>query len=563
MKRNISALKNTEFDTVIIGGGIHGASAFYELARAGFRVALVEKGDFGEATSASSLKILHSGLRYLQHLHFRRMRESIRSRHHFMEMAPDLIQPMPCLMPTSGFGIKSRPVMRLAIAVFDLIGWDRNKNSPPEKRVKKGKSLSKTELLTIAPGVNQDGLTGAALWYDDLILNTERMTLSFVKAGCDSHDGIAANYLKAEEIVAEGSRVCGVRITDQLSKETFTIRADKIVNAAGPWAGTISSPGAAVSKPEDLAKAVNIVVKKPLFKGYGIGMAGTKDYQDKDAVIKRGSRLFFFAPWKNQTIIGTTYRYYRDENDNLRAEKMDIDELLEEVNSIYPLAALTREDVIFVHAGLSPAHEGTNYDDSTAPQMIKHSRIIDHQQEDGVEGLYTIEGVKYTTAPEMARQLAALFAEKDVRRADLPAVNQRRESRRKISLSTARVNRLKKDYPHIAQNYGRTAPEVFQLMEDVSGTADILQEASLVTRAEVIHAVEEEMAVCLADIVLRRTNSSVYGCPSKEELYRLADCMGQLLGWNEAQRDEQVGKVEKHFAVKMALGTVEKQQIKA
>ena len=116
MKRDIALLKNHPFAAVVIGGGIHGATIFHQLAAAGLRVALVEKDDFGGGTSANSLKILHSGLRYLQHLNFKRIRESIRSRKYFMQMAPHLIRPMPCIMPTYGLGIEGRPVMAIALA---------------------------------------------------------------------------------------------------------------------------------------------------------------------------------------------------------------------------------------------------------------------------------------------------------------------------------------------------------------------------------------------------------------------------------------------------------------
>lgn len=254
MKRDINRLTSQPFDAVVVGGGIHGATAYHELARQGLRVALIEKDDFGQATSANSLKILHGGLRYLQHLNFSRMRESIKSRWHYMDIAPHLIKPMPCLMATKGLGIQSKPIMAIALALFDIIAWDRNKNVPAENRVGRGKVISKQEILKIAPGINTQELTGAALWYDDLITNTERMTLAFVLEGSDKYKGAAANYVKALEIVKDGSKVIGVQALDQLSGEKIFINTRIIVNAAGPWAGTIESPAKPASTPKILQR---------------------------------------------------------------------------------------------------------------------------------------------------------------------------------------------------------------------------------------------------------------------------------------------------------------------
>lgn len=286
MKRDISKLRSQAFDAVVIGGGIHGATAYHELAKQGLRVALIEKGDFGQATSANSLKILHGGLRYLQHLNFKRMRESIKSRWHYMEMAPNLIKPMPCLMATKGLGIQSKPVMAIALALFDLIAWDRNRDVPDKNKVGRGKVISKKEILKIAPGIDPQELTGAALWYDDLIINTERMTLAFVLDGSDTYKGTSANYVKAVEIVKDSGKITGVQAVDEISGEKLFIKTRLVINCAGPWAGTIDSPAKPASTPEDLAKAVNIVVNRPLFEGYGMGLSSKSRYVDKDAVVK-------------------------------------------------------------------------------------------------------------------------------------------------------------------------------------------------------------------------------------------------------------------------------------
>src|SRR3954447_14684083 len=126
MERDLTRLAGTAHDVVVVGGGIHGACIAWDAALRGLRVALVERDDFGGATSANSLRIVHGGLRYLARGDLRRMRESIRERSAFLRIAPSLVEPLPVLVPTTGAGTRSRPAMGTAIALNDLLSLDRN-----------------------------------------------------------------------------------------------------------------------------------------------------------------------------------------------------------------------------------------------------------------------------------------------------------------------------------------------------------------------------------------------------------------------------------------------------
>jgi glycerol-3-phosphate dehydrogenase len=551
MKRDTTLLRDHRFDAVVIGGGIHGATAFRQLAAAGMKTALIEKDDFGGGTSANSLKILHSGLRYLQHLNFKRIRESIRSRKHFMEMAPHLIRPMPCIMPTYGLGIEGKPVMAVALALFDLIGCDRNEGAPPENRVGRGRTLSRRECLRIGPGIRPEGLTGAALWYDDMILNTERMTLAFIKDAM-RRDAVCANYLEAGRIVIADREVTGVEVTDRLTCTSFTIRTPLVINAAGPWMGELQRRSVQLPTTEDLAKAVNIVVDRALFPGYGVGLAGSGEYVDRDAAIKRGKRLFFFAPWQGRTIIGTTYTYSSGQDSDLTVTGDDINQLLREVNTIYPMARLTPDNVIFSHAGLVPAHRPTGERTTANPQMVKHSQVIDHQVQDGINGLFTLEGVKYTTAPAIARELEQLLGIRAGRRtAATPAP----ACRRSHTFAERRlIESLGPRFPHIEQVYGPDCADVFAIIAEDEMTAVYLRIDPPLLKAEVIHAVREEMALTLCDVILRRTDSGTTGCPSRHDLQAIARVMAGELGWDEARISSEIEQVAAYFNRVLGIG---------
>ena len=555
MKRDLSQLKNHVFDALVIGGGIHGATIFHQLATAGLRVALIEKDDFGSGTSANSLKILHSGLRYLQHLNLRRIRESIRSRKYFMAMAPHLIQPMPCIMPTYGLGLESKMTMALAITVFDLIGWDRNQGSPPANRVQGGRTLSREQCLAIGPGIKADGLTGAALWYDDLILNTERMTLCFIKEAM-RHNAACANYLRADSILMNDRRVTGVQVTDGLQGSTFVVQSPLVINAAGPWIPELQRLSGQKPTTEDLAKAVNIVVNRRLFPGHGVGLAGTGDYVDQDAAVKRGKRLFFFAPWQDKTIIGTTYHYAAATAEDHRVTVVDIDEVLGEINAIYPLAALTKEDVIFSHAGLVPAHQPKGKDRrTTAPQVVKHSHIIDHRHRDGIAGLISIEGVKYTTAPAVARDLRKMISKQGARLAANELLPANCPAIRPLSFADHELlGRYTSRFPHLAATYGRDQVDICAIIAADPTSAEAIRLNPPLLKAEVIYAVQAEMALRLADLVLRRTDCGTTGCPTQAELLAIAAIMAGLLGWDAAQVDQEVASLSTYFREVLGIG---------
>ena len=194
MRRDLKALSATLYDLIIIGGGIHGLSAAWDAALRGLKVALIEQGDFGGATSANSFKIVHGGLRYLQHLNFKRMRMSIGERSHLMRLAPHLVSPLPFLVPCYGHGIKGPEALRAALAVNDMVSADRNKHLDPAVHLPGGHLLSREGCLEQFPGLMANGLTGAAVFYDGQMYDSERLCLEFALSASDAGRCDRASY---------------------------------------------------------------------------------------------------------------------------------------------------------------------------------------------------------------------------------------------------------------------------------------------------------------------------------------------------------------------------------
>lgn len=552
MIKDLPKLQSTHFDLVIVGGGIHGAVLACEAARAGFRVALLEKGDFAGSTSANSLKIVHGGIRYLQHGDFQRMRESIVSRRRMMAMAPHLVKPLSCLMPTYGHGIKGRETMRLAFAIYDLIAFDRNRGLAAENHLPRGTGISREEVKWLVPGIAEEGLSGGAVWYDAIALDTERLVLEYLKeAVC--YGAVVANYAEATKVTVAGGWVSAVEVRDLQNDLQIQVACRAVVNAAGPWLENLTGRGAG-NGVQLWATALNIVVKKRLFEKYAVGLEGYTDFTDKDALIKRGKRLFFFVPWQERyTMIGTTYAPYLGTAADFSLTRREVVEMLVDINKIYPHGNLAMGDVTFFHAGLLPIKEA-DATKADSVQLDKSSMIIEHGPRDGRNGLFSIKGVKYTTAPDIAEKMVKILAQDKWLGARAPG-SYIAQPPRNLHFGPV-ISQLGGQYElirsHLQARYGSRWREVFGYFIECPLQADqspwLLSEPPLLF-AELFYFIQEEMVVTLADVMFRRTNLASAECPDRQVLRRIAGFMAEELGWSDEEQERQIIQVEQVFAI--------------
>jgi glycerol-3-phosphate dehydrogenase len=526
------------FDVIIIGGGIHGAALAYECSRAGMHTALLEMNDFASATSANSLKILHGGIRYLQHGNFKRMRESIRSRREIMTLAPHLVSPLPCIVPTCGGGLKGKHLFRIALKIYDWISYDRNQGLRPQNHLPTGKILSQEQCRRIIPHAKVDNLTGAMLWYDGLANNTERLVLEYLLQAQEA-GALIRNYAQVSKILIENKRVTGVEAVDRLTGEKFITEARMIINAAGPWLNKLLGKTQSRStKKSRLARALNIVINKSLFQDFAVGLEGSSAYHDKDAVITRGKRSYFFVPWRGYTMIGTSYKPYAGDPDTFHIELSDIEELVQEVNIIYPHADLSIEDVTFYHAGLIPRTSSTNQVSGDV-QLDKHTLITNHASTDNIRGLLSIKGVKYTTAPNTAK-LVLKSIQKILGKPSSPAAikNKKDKHNNDAAIAPDQIYRnhasVTQDLQlHLQQTYGRRSYKIVDILRQHPELDERLNDTPLLLAAEVVYFIREEMARKLTDVIFRRTNLGTAESPPAILLNRVAGFMAQELSWDD------------------------------
>ena len=553
MNRDLSRLADTVFDVVIIGGGIYGACTAWDAAARGLSVALLEKRDFASGTSSNSLKIIHGGLRYLQHGDVGRIRASVRERRILMRIAPHLVHPLPVLIPTFGYGMRSRWALSLALAVNDLLSFDRNRGLDGRNHLPRGRTISREECLHIVPGIDRPGLTGGAIFYDAQVYNSERLVLAFLRSS-EQKGACLANYVEVVGFLQEADRVIGVRAKDQITGDTFEVHARAVVNTAGPWVGGVLGliKGRRLGSRFRFAKAINLVTP-PLYKGYAIGVSGMNGYRDPDAVIDKGNRLLFITPWRGRSLIGTAYFACDEAPDELRVTQAEVESFLDQINEACPSAGLGQNGVSLVHRGLVPIKGPDRQTGSI--RLAKHHQIYDHRH-DGFEGLISVVGVKYTTARHVAERVVDLiFASLGCRPpksgtsahplhgGDVGVFEtylRGEVAKRPRGLKEDQVTRL-------IRNYGSAYREVLRHLDGHDGAAAQMDDLA-VARAECLHGVREEMALKLSDLVFRRTELGTAGPPGSGTLKIYAEAMGEELGWNQARMEEEIQQVREAYS---------------
>ncbi len=466
MIRDLGRLSRQTFDVLVVGGGIYGVCFAREAASRGLTVALVEKGDFGAATSANSLKIIHGGLRYLAQGELRLARRMAREQTAWLHTAPQFVRPLPCLTPLYTLPAKENKLfVRAALTLNDILSVGHDHALPPSR------FLSRQECVDLLPALPADKVTGGAVWHDAQLINSERLLLALLRDGV-ANGVTAANYVSLTDYTTNGEKVDGGLLRDDQSGGEIRVKAQVVVNCAG--SGNVHLlrllPQLSSSPTYHPSIAMNLIIRRPISD---IAFA----LPDQDG------QTLFFTPWRDYTIIGTVHFPASFPLPSPLVTKIDIEKFIVKINSAYSID-LSLEEIVCIHAGILPAQDQT-----TPVNLIRKNQIIDHQLSDGIGGLLTINGVKFTTARWAAEQGVDILFDK--------------LGKRFIPSSTA------------------TTPLPY----------DDFLESDFTDQAQ--RAAREEMALHLSDFVCRRTPLGAAGIPDKQILHAAAQMMAKELNWDD------------------------------
>jgi len=553
MKRDISALSSKEYDLVIVGGGIFGVCAAWDAASRGLSVALLEKGDFCHATSANHFKMVHGGIRYLQHGDIYRIRESSRERSALLRIAPHLVQPLPIVVPTYGHGIKGKAFLGVGLLAYDILTVDRNRNIKGDRRIPRGRFISRREVLDMFPGIKQQGLTGGAVFYDGQMYNPPRLVISFLKSAV-SEGAEAANYLEATNFIRRNSRILGVKALDLLSGTELEIRGKIVLNSAGPWAHHLlkQSLDLRLNPQPTFSRDLAFVVNRRALNRYAIAFP-TKT-QDTDSIFDRGGRHLFAVPWRDKTLIGVWHRLFSGLPEEIRITRKELQGFINEVNEANPSLSLTFDDISMVNSGLTLFGDEKKQDLKNM-SFGKRSRLIDHDREHHIEGIVTLIGVRFTVARGMAEKAVDLVFKKLGRKGPRSRTSDIAIYGGQIDCFNEFLRRsLEKDPAALGKvvlgslvyNYGSKYGEVLKYIDEEPAWSEMLG-SSKVLKAEVVHAVREEMAQKLEDVVFRRTDLGTVGYPGEDALQSCANLMASEMNWDKRRKEKELDEVLANF----------------
>lgn len=506
MKRNLDIIKRTHFDIVVVGAGVYGACVARDAAMRGLSVALIDKGDICGQTSHNSLKIIHGGLRYLQHLNVKRTLESIHEQKAWLTIAPHLVRPLPCIMPTYGHGLRGPEIMWCGFKVYELLGIMRNLKIPEGRKIPRGKILSQTECVDRIPGAKTHNLTGAALWYDAQVFGANEAVIEIAESAFQCGAQIA-NYVKVRSFIQDANKVKGVRVQDEISQELFEIKSRLVINTTGPWVTSLLSSldidhNATLNLP--LTKSMNIVTRK-IFGEYAVGIESKRQ---SDSVVGATKRLYFFTPWKDCTIIGTTHFPYDGNPDTLTTTTSEVKKFIDEINQVYPAANLSLNDIRYCYTGLTPAEDAQASTNGKAEAgRSHHSRIIDHG-EVGCDGILSVIGVKYTTARGVAEKVLNLACKK--------------LGTGRLSCKTHKIplGKADKELPDLTT---LSLDELREFCED---------------------QIENTMAIHLTDLVFRRLDLAMRGRLTPDKLELCVDILTTHFDWSEERKRQELNELK-------------------
>ena len=541
MKRDLQRLADTTFDLLVIGGGIYGTTAAWDAALRGLSVAIIDRADFGGGTSFNSAKTVHGGVRALQSGNIAELRQFVRERRVLSVILPHLVHPLPFVIPTYQGLSRNRWLMRLYFAFNDILAHDRNQIPDPAKHLPSSRLLSRDECLALNPLIDPTGVTGGIEWFDCQMYNSDRVNLSFLLSAVD-RGAVAANYVEGMRLARRQGRVEGMVAHDRIGDERFDIRARVVLNSTGPWAPSLLrtlAPELGTSLPAVLSKAMNVILTKPI-GSHAVGGPAA-------------SRLLFMAPWRGYALVGTSHDRFDGTADELVVRRSEVKRFLSDVNTAFPGLGVGLPDVRLVHRGLLPT---ANYSNDRV-RLLKTSAVRDHRA-DGIDGLVSILGVRYTTARETAeRAIDAVCgvlgkAPPPCRTSDTPLiggdiVDFERFVDDAVQAETPGVNTETRR--HLARSYGTAYSRVLQALRKNPADRATLGASCDVTRGEVRHAVSEEAAVRLSDAVMRRTEAGSAGHPGNDELRSAAEVMADELGWNRQRINDEIEDVERLYDI--------------
>lgn len=491
MKRNVEALTDGTFDLLIVGGGITGAGVALDASLRGLRVALVDKGDFASGTSSVSSKLVHGGLRYLEHAGFHLVYEALHERGRLLRNACHLVRPLRFILPFYEGARLSPWKWRVGLTLYDFLAGADN--------IHRHRPLRRREIRREFPGLIRQGLRGGAEFFDAQ-MDDARLCIEVLRTASEC-GATPANYVEAIAFTFREGRITGVRARDHVGNREFTIAARQVLNAAGPWVDRVCQLAGDDAGPRlQPTRGVHVIApNRGLHAAFLL-------------LHPSDGRVLFVIPWLGKTLIGTTDTFADAGPDDLHVRDDEIAYLLEAHNHYFQ-PALTAADVLGSFIGLRPLIRSERGGPSS---LSREFRIFQSRS-----GLVSVAGGKYTTFRQMAEDITDVLVARlggprrrcCTRRYPLSGVPREpwldfapravAELQRRCALPAATAQ-------HLVDRYGRHALDMAHYLDESPEARQPIIAGEPELRGEMAYQRDHEMAIYPADHLLRRTRMGMY-----------------------------------------------------
>ncbi len=522
---------------LIIGGGIYGAAHAWEAAHRGIDTLLAEKGDFANATSSNSLKVIHGGVRYLQQFNLPRSRRSALERRAFFRIAPHLVQALPCTLPTSRKLTSNRLAVGSGMALYNLLCTDRNKTVLASHKIPLAGMVQRADLNHALPPLAEPGVTGGALWHDGQAWHTERLVLAFLRSAANQ-GATVQNYMEARDVTVPDGQIGAVKLVDQHSGESFQVDAEVVLDC--------SSGGQFLSSifPEKVpaisyVRGINLLFDRSSLT-HAIGVRAQSSASE--------NRMLFMTPWRDLTLIGTWY--LPGDKGEVSVSNDEIDSCIDELNSAFQQALVSRDDLVDCHVGLLPL-AGQIHNGEIDGQLMKRNQRVDLGPR-GVAGAYIVRGTKYTMARATAEATVTWLARKhqwsarpsqsDSLALDGGNINSLEDEIQGLLLATA--GKLESgSAQQLVYHFGSNAGAVLALTPRVNDSYELIPGTDMPAGA-IDFVVANEWASSLSDLLLRRLELRSTGRIQAETLQYCISRLALLKNWNTSTAARQQSTYE-------------------
>jgi glycerol-3-phosphate dehydrogenase len=546
-------IQDYPFDLIIIGAGINGAGIARDAAMRGLKILLLDKGDIANGTTQWATRLIHGGLRYLEYYEVSLVRESLKDREILLHIAPHLVRPLGFLVPIYDRAKHGPLMVRLGMIGYDTLSLDKSLDNH--------RMLSAEEALEREPGLNPEGLLGAAFYYDAQVEYAERIAVENAISARE-HGAVVLTYSKVNRLIRDDGRVAGVEFNDILGSGTYSARAPVTVNVTGPWVDEVlgeTTGGRMIGG----TKGSHLVVDP---------FPGAPKNEALYVEARKDGRPYFIVPWNGRYLIGTTDIRYDGDLDRVVADEDEIDYLIDETNYVIPEANLTRESVLFTYSGIRPLP----FQPEGAEGSVTRSHIVyDHARGRGVgtkrsgvgegvsrvDGLISIVGGKLTTYRNLSRQTVDMVYQKlgreapESRTSKVPLPGGETQDFDAFAAQFKATSGLTEELAErLLKLYGVRSPDVLEMAGDDPSLRLPLGPSAKVESgiigAEVLYAFRREMAQALSDVLLRRTMVGLGPSVGLDVDEAAAQVAVQHLGWSEERARSEVeayrGYVERY-----------------